>query len=87
MVESLQKSGIVARFPMLLAVLLQCTMAVAQPDLSGVWQRDFAGSNPLVPDPPMTAWGQERFDRAKPIHGPRTTSPTMSSSVWSTSTR
>lgn len=22
------------------------------PDLSGVWQRDFPGMNPLVPDPP-----------------------------------
>ena len=48
----------------------------AIPDLSGVWQRDFPGMNPLIPDPPMTDWAQERFDAAKPIHGPRTTSAT-----------
>ena len=46
------------------------------PDLSGVWQRDFPGNSPLVPEPPLSAWGQERFDLAKPIHGPRTTPPT-----------
>jgi hypothetical protein len=30
----------------------------------------------LVAEPPLTEWGQERFDLAKPIHGPRTTSAT-----------
>ena len=50
--------------------------AADRPDLSGVWQRDFPGMNPLIPDPPMTAWAQERFDAARPIHGPRTTSAT-----------
>ncbi len=46
----------------------------APPDLSGVWQRSSPGSVSLVPDPPLTAWGRERFELAKPIHGPRTTS-------------
>ncbi|MFL2547344.1 MAG: hypothetical protein ACJ0SL_08310 [Candidatus Rariloculaceae bacterium] len=46
------------------------------PDLSGVWQRDFSGMTSLADEPPMTDWGQERFDLAKPIHGPRTTSAT-----------
>ena len=48
----------------------------APPDLSGVWQRNFPGMSSLIPDPPMTEWGRERFDAAKPIHGPRTTSAT-----------
>ncbi len=51
------------------------------PDLSGVWQRNFPGMDPLIPDPPMTPWGQERFDAAKPIHGPRTTSATESNAA------
>lgn len=64
------------------AILLACLASAAHgqpanpPDLSGVWQRDFPGMNPLVPDPPMTAWGRERFELAKPIHGPRTTPAT-----------
>ena len=32
--------------------------AADRPDLSGVWQRDFPGMNPLIPDPPMTDWAQ-----------------------------
>ncbi len=48
----------------------------AVPDLEGVWQRSSPGSVSLVPEPPLTVWGQERFDLAKPIHGPRTTSAT-----------
>ena len=48
----------------------------ALPDISGVWQKTFSSSDPLVAEPPLTAWGQERFDLAKPIHGPRTTSAT-----------
>jgi hypothetical protein len=52
------------------------TSSNTTPDLSGVWQRNFPGMTSLVPEPPMTAWGQERFDLAKPIHGPRTTSAT-----------
>lgn len=50
--------------------------AQAQPDFSGVWQRNFSGNSSLVPEPPLSAWGRERFDLAKPIHGPRTTSAT-----------
>ncbi len=70
-----------ATVAMLAALGTLCSMAAFPqaadaPDLSGVWQRNFPGNNPLVPDPPMTAWGQERFDSAKPIHGPRTTSAT-----------
>jgi hypothetical protein len=51
------------------------------PDLAGVWQRSFPGDSSLVDEPPMTAWGQERFDLAKPIHGPRTTSATEANSA------
>lgn len=64
------------------AVLLACLSSAAHgqaenlPDLSGVWQRDFPGMDPLIPDPPMTAWARERFELAKPIHGPRTTPAT-----------
>ncbi len=53
----------------------------AMPELSGVWQRSFPGDSSLVAEPPMTAWGQERFDLAKPIHGPRTTSATEANSA------
>ena len=51
------------------------------PDLAGVWQRSFPGDSSLVPEPPLTVWGQERFDLAKPIHGPRTTSATEANSA------
>jgi hypothetical protein len=55
--------------------------AAGTPDLSGVWQRSFPGDSSLVEEPPLTAWGQERFDLAKPIHGPRTTSATDANSA------
>ena len=62
-----------------------CIAVVAQaqsiPDLSGVWQRSSPGDASLVPNPPMTTWGKERFDLAKPIHGPRTTSATEANSA------
>jgi hypothetical protein len=48
------------------------------PDLSGVWQRSSRGAGLIEGEPPMTAWGRERFELAKPIHGPRTTSTTQS---------
>ena len=51
------------------------------PDFSGVWQRNFPGASSLVPDPPMTSWAQERFDLAKPLHGPRTASATQSNAA------
>ena len=65
------------------ASLLLSTPVGAQPipDLSGVWQKDFASSTPLAPNPPMTRWGQERFDLAKPLHGPRTASATESNTA------
>lgn len=67
---------------LLLCLCLGATVSFAQlssispPDLSGVWQRNFPGMSSLVAEPPMTEWGQERFNLAKPIHGPRTTSAT-----------
>ena len=40
-------------------------------DVSGVWrrQRGFLGMSNQTP--PMTAWGQAKFDAAKPVYGPR----------------
>lgn len=65
------------------ASLLLSATAGAQsiPDLSGVWQKDFSSATPLAPKPPMTPWGQERFDLAKPLHGPRTASATESNTA------
>jgi len=65
------------------SLVLFASQAIAQtiPDFSGVWQRSSAGDVSLVPEPPMTDWGQERFDLAKPIHGPRTTSATEANSA------
>lgn len=49
-------------------------------DLSGVWMQYPDGDVPGVPGmnavsnkarPPLTAWGQARFDAAKPVLGPR----------------
>jgi hypothetical protein len=57
------------------------TKAQPFPDFSGVWQRNFPGASSLVPDPPMTSWAQERFDLAKPLHGPRTASATQSNAA------
>lgn len=71
----------------LLSLLLGASAAYAQvastipPDLSGVWQKTFSNVDPLVADPPLTAWGRERFELAKPIHGPRTTSATASNAA------
>lgn len=70
------------KFIILLSMSLSATASFGQPssamtpDLSGVWQRNFSGMTSLVAEPPLTEWGQERFDLAKPIHGPRTTSAT-----------
>jgi hypothetical protein len=64
------------------AAQAQVTAAVgaaqSRPDLSGVWQKSGGGPGLLPVDqtPPLTPWGRERFDAAKPIHGPRTTEPT-----------
>ena len=40
------------------------------PDLSGVWQRSSRGAALTAEEPPMTAWGQERFEAARPGRGP-----------------
>lgn len=55
---------------------LRADSSAVRPDLSGVWQRAFAGDASLIPEFPMTVWGQERFAAARPIHGPRATSTT-----------
>lgn len=57
------------------------TTSGAMPDFSGVWQRSSSGQGLIAEEPPMTAWGRERFDLAKPIHGPRTVSATESNAA------
>ncbi|HEX9875700.1 MAG TPA: hypothetical protein VGC50_03480 [Gammaproteobacteria bacterium] len=57
------------------------TIGGAVPDFSGVWQRSSSGDTFIEGEPPMTAWGRERFDLAKPIHGPRTASATESNAA------
>lgn len=51
------------------------------PDLSGVWQKSSRGMALIEGTPPMTQWGRERFELAKPIHGPRTVSATESNAA------
>ena len=55
--------------------------AQSVPDLSGVWQKEFPASWSLVDEPPLTAWGRERFDLSKPLHGPRISSATESNAA------
>ncbi len=68
-------------------LLVLSTVAAAQtssgptPDLSGVWQKSSRGQGLIENEPPMSAWGRERFDLAKPIHGPRTASATESNAA------
>ena len=78
-----KRHGIVraAALTALLASLAAHSQSGSPPDLSEVWQRDFPGMTPLVPEPPMTAWGRERFELAKPLHGPRTASATESNAA------
>ena len=66
-----------------IAVILLPGMVGGQsvPDLSGVWQKEFPSSASLVTDPPLTEWGRERFDLAKPLHGPRIASATESNAA------
>lgn len=40
-------------------------------DVSGVWSRQGRVLAMSAEAPPMTAWGQARFDAAKPVYGPR----------------
>lgn len=53
----------------------------ARPDFSGIWQRSGGGPGLIADEPPMTAWGREKYAAAKPIHGPRTVSPTESNAA------
>lgn len=72
---------------LLLAFGAATAAAQSVPDLSGVWQRVGRGGEPgegqaypalAIGEPPLTDWGRERFELAKPIHGPRTTPATES---------
>ena len=46
-------------------------------DLSGVWEHEgIGGTINSEPVPPMTPWGQTKFDAAKPGFGPRRVPPT-----------
>jgi hypothetical protein len=48
--------------------------AAATPDFSGVWnamRNNYDFSSFSKGDPPMTPWGQEQFNKAKPSQGPR----------------
>ena len=40
-------------------------------DLSGVWARQGRVLTMSSETPPMTAWGQAKFDAARPVYGPR----------------
>lgn len=55
--------------------------AQQRPDLSGIWQKSGGGPGLGQGEPPMTAWGKEKYALAKPIHGPRTVSPTESNAA------
>ncbi len=43
---------------------------IVGPDLSGVWQKSSPGAALTAEEPPMTAWGRERFEAARPGRGP-----------------
>ncbi len=48
--------------------------AATTPDLTGVWnamRNNYDFSSFSKGDPPMTPWGQEQFNKAKPSQGPR----------------
>lgn len=81
--QLIRLAKIVAVVPLLafsVAAMAQ-TATESVPDLSGVWQRSSSGQTFFEGESPMTAWGRERFDLAKPIHGPRTTSATESNAA------
>lgn len=42
-----------------------------RPHLSGIWEMDFVGDVPLLAEFPLTDWGRERFESARPLRGPR----------------
>lgn len=72
---------------LLLESLAVLARAQAVPDLSGAWQRVGRGGEPgegqtypalALDEPPLTSWGRERYELAKPLHGPRTARATES---------
>lgn len=68
----------------LIAAALLCAAtagAQTRPDLSGIWQKSGGGPGLIEGEPPMTPWGLEKYAAAKPIHGPRTVSPTESTAA------
>ena len=50
--------------------------ASGAPPLAGIWQVAGDSDGLMAGDPPMTAWGRERFALSRPIAGPRTFSAT-----------
>ena len=47
-----------------------------RPRLAGIWQIGGDSDGVIEGEPPMTAWGRERFATSKPIAGPRRASAT-----------
>jgi hypothetical protein len=68
--------------PLVLFLLTGSARAqTSRPDFSGIWQRAGGGPGLIADEPPMTAWGLEKYKAAKPIHGPRTVSPAESNAA------
>jgi hypothetical protein len=59
-----------------LAVACAGKVSAQAPDLSGIWQVAGDSDGLIESEPPMTAWGRERFELSKPIAGPRRFSAT-----------
>ena len=75
------RSGAALAIGLVLIAAASAAAQTAPPDLTGIWQRAGGGPGLIAGEPPMTAWGRERFDKAKPLHGPRTVSPTESTAA------
>src|SRR5579864_1806897 len=83
MVHAMQFAGTLAFMVAILSfgpILSAQTAPALSHDLSGVWMQYPDGNVPGVPGmnavsnrtrPPLTAWGQAKFDAAKPLVGPR----------------
>ena len=76
-----RKLCVLAVWPLVFCISAAYAQTSGRPDLSGVWQKSGGGPGLIEDEPPMTAWGRERFDLAKPIHGPRTVSATESNAA------
>ena len=74
----------------LVSTLLFPSVSLAQEydprDFSGIWDRaagpnggtrEIAGRGGEAAPPPMTVWGQERFDATRPGYGPRAVPPAI----------